>query len=472
MRTPYIWIIFPLVASIVLFLLRRWSRLVTWLGIGIALLLAGLAWQLPVGKTQSLGAWPIALPIRIAEDLTILGRQFILTNSQRPVLMIIYIFIAIWMGGAYVAKVGRLFVPFGLALAGILSAALAVKPFLYAALLIGISAMITVPILSPPGKSVKRGVLRFLSFQVLGMPLILIAGWLLTENPTTVQISTINTAGILAGLGLAIMASVFPFHTWIPLVAEETQPYSAGFVLFTFPTIISLFVVNFLQGNILILEYSSIWSILSFMGILMILLGGSACAFQYHLGRMFGFVAISEIGFFLLSLSLYPEDLLTRGESAIAITLAQIIPRGIAMAIWALSLSTLNDQLKNLNFKQVQGSARKFPLITTSIVLAQFSLAGLPLLAGFPVRLTLWSTLARESSILALLALLGSTGVLVGGIRTLAVLVSGKEINPWKISENRAEAVLLIIGWIILFTIGIFPQILTPIGQAASIFMP
>jgi len=273
--------------------------------------------------------------------------------------------------------------------------------------------------------------------------------------------------------GFAVKLPVFPFHTWIPMVAEESHPYAAGFIFFILPTLVSLFSLAFLRAYVLEIAPPFIWTAIRFMGLVMIVIGGLWCAFQVHLGRMMGFAAVVEIGLFLLAFGLGPGKSEIPGETALSISLAQILPRGIAMAIWALSLAIIQRKRKGLNFKQVQGVIRETPIASFSIILALFSLAGLPLLAGFPIRMALWSALAEQSLSSALFALGGSAAMLLGGVRALSVLVSGQERSGWKISENRFQILLLLLGWMMLFLIGLMPQlILGPLGNMVNIFSP
>jgi NADH-quinone oxidoreductase subunit N len=251
MSAPLLWIVFPGVVAGILYLLRRWKRATHVSGALVALLLAWLAWQLPLGETVSLGRIP-GLPaettLHIGTTLTLLGRRFILTNALRPILIMIYLGVAFWFGGAFVARVNRLFIPLGLAIAALLTATLAVEPFLYAALIIEITILICVPILSPPGKPVGRGVLRFLTLQTMGMPFILLAGWAsggVSSNSTDPAI-ILRVAAFLV-LGFTLFMAIFPFHTWIPMLAEEAHPYSAAFVFFILPTIVAMFGLEFLE---------------------------------------------------------------------------------------------------------------------------------------------------------------------------------------------------------------------------------
>ena len=63
---------------------------------------------------------------------------------------------------------------------------------------------------------------------------------------------------------------------------------------------------------------------------------------------------------------------------------------------------------------------------------------------------------------ITLWALIGCMGLLFGGVRTLAVLVTGDEEVGWQITETRQERVFLAIGVIILLLLGLFPQLFLP----------
>jgi NADH-quinone oxidoreductase subunit N len=473
MSAPTIWIIIPLISAILIYMLQRYERLAVWSGIMIGLLLASIAWLVPFGKMIQISSWSLIPGFQINETLTILGRQLILPDPIRPLLSLIYFSLAFWIGGAYAARAGRLFTPVGFLVAGLLTASLAVRPFLYAALIIQVTAILTIPLLSPPGKPLGRGVLRFLTFQTLAMPLILFSGWLLGRaNPAVSQEAVFIRAALTASIGIVLAASIFPFHTWIPMVAKEAQPYAAGFVFFIIPTIVSLFSLMFVLEFIQPFSMSATWLALRFLGILMVFLGGVFCAFENHLGRMLGFAAVSEIGYFCLALSLGPGSNSPSGNTSVPLVLAQILPRGVALAVWALALSIINQQRQGLSFAQTQGAARHAPFAAASLVLAQFSLAGVPLLAAFPVRLNLWNALAQESIWVALFALAGGAGMLIGAVRALAWLVTGENLPAWKINESQFQLTLLILGWGMLFLLGLFPQLfLPPLNQIALFFV-
>ena len=119
------------------------------------------------------GLWPGFPVFSVDDTVTILGRPFVLDNRARPAMMITYLIIAFWLGGGTAIRTDRQFnVTFSavsLGLGALLTAALAIQPSLFSILLIETLALTIVPILSPPGKPLQQGVIRFLAFQTIGI---------------------------------------------------------------------------------------------------------------------------------------------------------------------------------------------------------------------------------------------------------------------------------------------------------------
>jgi formate hydrogenlyase subunit 3/multisubunit Na+/H+ antiporter MnhD subunit len=211
-------------------------------------------------------------------------------------------------------------------------------------------------------------------------------------------------------------------------------------------------------------EYLDVLEVLRFLGILMVLVGGVWGAFQRHLGRMLGFAMIFETGRTFLVIGI-PEGT--------QLLFALFFPRIMAFGVWALALSKLKEKSGELRFRAVQGLARRFPIVGAGLILAQFSLVGIPVLAGFPIYLTLWEQLTNFGLWVSLGMVLGSAGLMIGGLRSLAVLVMG----PEEISETEdildRETVysngLILIGISAMFVVGLFPQWFLPLLTSISV---
>jgi formate hydrogenlyase subunit 3/multisubunit Na+/H+ antiporter MnhD subunit len=453
MSAPLIWIFFPFLVgafSLLFITQERWAAII---GSGTALILTLAALVVPIDQALGFGSFSL----KISSSFQILGRNLTLDSSHAPLLAILFGVVALWLIGAESAGVARRLSSMGLMMTSLLVASIAVQPFLFAALLIEISVLVAVPLLSPPDQPPSRGVIRFLIYQTLGMPFILIAGWLsagVEASPGDLTLTIQST--LMLGLGFAFLLAVFPLYNWIPLLAEESSPYIVGFLLWLLPTVASIFGMGFLDRYVWLRTSTQVMTALRVAGLLMVVTGGLWSAFQRHIGRMMAFMAVADTGFILLSLSLDPAI-------GLPVVFLLLIPRALALLIWALSLSVLNSDTGSLRFSSVQGLARAYPFVTAGLVLSALSTAGFPLLAGFPPRLALWNNLGSRSLTDSLWFLVGILGLATGAIRTLAVMVMAGEKTDWVSKESWAQRAMLGGGMLALFVLGLFPQALSPI---------
>ena len=447
MSAPLIWIIIPAALAIPAMLIDN-QRILSILGGSLAVLLALIAYFIPIDQALQIGG----LSLKIAPAIDILGRRLILVPADGSLLAILYSLIAMWFYGGEVTGTARRLVPIGLMITALLVASIAVEPFLYAAILIEITVLLAIPLLLSSNQTPGPGVMRFLIYQTLGMPFILFAGWLLAgveASPGDLTLA-VQSATIL-GLGFAFLLAVFPLYTWLPMLAEEVSPYALGFLFWVLPTITIIFGMGFLDRYSWLRTSQQLSQVMSLSGLLMVVTGGLWSAFQRHLGRQMAYAVIAETGFSLLAFSLTPEK-------AVETVFLLIIPRSLALLVWAMSLTRMREHVESMRFGAVKGLARTHPITVAGLVLAHFSVAGFPLLAGFPIRLALWEGLASQSLGTAFWFLTGILGLLTGATRTLAVLVMAPQEAGWEMKESWGSGIMIGLGAIGLFILGIFPQ--------------
>src|SRR4030066_1843971 len=98
MRSPMIWIVLPIGIDALLFNYGRFYRLTIIVGTVVMLFLAGIAWKIPINEILRIGPWSLS----IDNTLMVLGRRFVLDNTARPLLAVIYFLAASWFGGVVV----------------------------------------------------------------------------------------------------------------------------------------------------------------------------------------------------------------------------------------------------------------------------------------------------------------------------------------------------------------------------------
>lgn len=466
MSAPVIWIVIPAALGVLLFFLRYIRPLTRYLGVFVAAWLAILAGLVPIGTVFSLGNGAF----QINASFPILGREFLLRNGDRPLLFLVYLLLTLWVIGAGFSRTNIGFIPFSFVFSALLVAALAVEPFLYAALLIEICVLLAIPFLSPPNQTPGRGIYRFLTLQSLGMPFILLAGWFLAGlEASPGQSDLVLRAGVMIGIGLAFLLSIVPFHSWIPTLAGESEPYVSAFVLFTLPSMVAIFGLGFLDRFVWLREAEVVYQGLRLVGILMIGVGGLWMAVETHLGRMIGHTAIVEIGFGLLAVGIGTRE-------GVILFFWLLIVRMLAAIPWAAAISQLWGQLRGeLSLDSLRGQGHRLPLYSGMVVIGLMSLAGVPMLASFSVRFSLWRTLSGLDPAAAGFALVGSIGVLIGGLRVLhALFIPLTAAQPLDEDQDVLTEPVQprqdnLFNWVLYFVLLIF---LILVGYLPGVYLP
>ncbi len=448
MSAPLIWVVLPLLVAGLLVFLNYKQTLTAWVAAGLCMALAAAAGILNIEAPTLIGS----LTVEIGSTLTILGRKLVITDADRGFLVLLYILGSVWFLGARTARANRLFAPLGLAMIALLIAARGVDPFLYAALLVEMAVLISLPMMSPPGNQVGRGLLRYLIFQTLAIPFILLAGWVIR----TIEVNPTNEglylqAALLLGLGFAIWLAVFPFYTWVPMLTAEIPAYISGFVLSVLTTVVLFYSLDFLNGYAWLRTDEQLPLVLRISGALMIATGGIWTAFQMNLARAFGYAIIMQTGLSLLAISL-------QTEAGLSIFAAAFLPRLLAIWLWAFVLAILAQRGIAQNLQGVNGLFRRSPLLASALAGSWLSLAGLPLLGSFPIRQALLEGLAQQNLSTAIWVLIGSVGLLFSGLRVSVSMVQPAP-HAEKINLSWQEGVLLSTALLVLILIGVFPNL-------------
>lgn len=447
MNAPTLWILFPIFLGLLLLFINN-QRVLSIVGGSLAVILAAIAQFVPLEVALTVGSYSL----KIDSSLTVLGRVLLLQPSEGSLLALIYGAAALWFFGAEASGRATRIVPLGFMIIALMVASIAVEPFLYAALFIEMAILISIPMLTSISRPPGRGVVRFLIYQTLAMPFILLAGWLLAGvEASPGDLALAAQSGAMLGLGFAFLLAIFPLYNWIPLLLEEISPYTVGFLLWILPTMTIIFGAGFLDRYSWLRSSPQLIVALRYLGLLMVVTGGVFAAFQRHLGRIMAYGSIAETGFSLLALSV-------DSRLGIPILFLLIPARALGLAVWSLSLTIIRENVETMRFGAARGVLRVTPLAGAGMVVATLSTAAFPLLAGFPARLALWESLSRVSLSAALWMTIGIVGLLTSAFRSLAVISMADEYTGWRPRENPTQMTMLGLGILGLFLLGLFPQ--------------
>ncbi len=456
MSTPLIWIVFPLAFALLLIITRKKPMLSGILASAFSLLLALAALLFPRDLS-------FLLPdqrLEIASSLELFGRSLEITGEQLTMVGLLYGIVFLWNLGSLLYRPSLWFNILSISITALWVATLSVNPFLYAAVLIELIALLSVPLLSPRGVRTEQGVLRYLVFQTLALPLILLTGWMLagigsapSANPLIVR------SAMLVLFGFALWIGAFPFHSWIPMISEKSHPWVVSLLLALTQNALSVFLLHFLDQYAWLRNLPVTFSGLRWIGAIMIAIAGLFSAVQTNLGKSFGYLVLFETGYSLLAIGLAQ----TGGLNYLAML---IVPRLLSYAMLSLALSALwqNKGAHALNYEVQEGLFKSRPLVSAGILIGFFSLLGLPLLPIFPHKQMLWLLTAEANPRLLLGILVGSLGVLVSAARLTRLFsreqTTGAAVQP--VREKTGLIVLMLIILLLMAVMGASTQFLSP----------
>lgn len=412
MNAPMVWIFFPIILAALLFAFRKWPMWVNLLGTGLSVLLALLALIIPVNLIAEPGLVQFFLP----GEWTILGRVFSVSQLDMPFISFMYLMVGIWFVLSWKSNQRTHFIPLGLGVTAVLIAALAVKPFIYGALLIEAAVLGCMLMLIEKPKPVGRGAIRFLILQSLGMPFILLAGWFLASGEITpINQTQLNLSVVLLVLGFAFWIGLFPLHTWMHMIAEETDPKVVGFIFSILPLPVIFFLMSFMNSYAWLREYPLLYPVLRWLGSFMVLFAGIWLFFQKQLKASLGYLVIALNGLAFLSLGI-------KGINGIILLTYFFLPRFLSLLLFVIAIVCL-EEIKNQNESEILAGLPSWtPFIAWSLILAYFSFCGLPFFSGFPFVQMMVKELVNLSYLSLIMFLIGMLLLFLNGLRILMLV--------------------------------------------------
>ena len=264
-------------------------------------------------------------------------------------------------------------------------------------------------------------------------------------------------------VGLAFKISAVPFHMWAPDVYEGS-PTSVTLFFTMVPKITALSVfIRFLY-----VPFSNLieqWQmILIFLSIASMLFGAVAAIGQTNLKRLVAYSSIGHVGYALAGLATGTNDGIQ--SSVIYITIYVLMNLGLFSCL--LMMKRNNEYYENID--DLSGLSKNHPMLSLSLLIILFSLAGIPPLAGFFAKFYVFKTVIEQSMyFLAVVGLLSTVIAAFYYLRLIKIMYFDEEKEKYDTNHSIWLKFSLTASTLLILIYFIFPSQLIEVVSKINI---
>ena len=270
------------------------------------------------------------------------------------------------------------------------------------------------------------------------------------ELNSTNYVLTFGIVFILVGLAFKI--SAVPFHMWAPDVYEGS-PTSVTLFFTMVPKIAALTVfIRFLY--VPFLNLIDQWQmIIIFLSIASMLFGAVAAIGQTNIKRLIAYSSIGHIGYTLAGLATGSNEGI---QSSIIYIIIYVI-MNLAFFSCLLMLKRNNQYFEDI--EDLSGLSKNHPLLSLSMLVILFSLAGIPPLAGFFAKFYIFTAVLEQSMyFLAIVGLLSTVIAAFYYLRIIKIIYFDKEKEKYDSDHSLWLKFSLIFSTILILLYFISPS--------------
>ena len=264
-------------------------------------------------------------------------------------------------------------------------------------------------------------------------------------------------------VGLAFKISAVPFHMWAPDVYEGS-PTSVTLFFTMVPKIAALTVfIRFLY--VPFLNLIDQWQmIIIFLSIASMLFGAIAAIGQTNIKRLVAYSSIGHIGYTLAGLATVSNE----GIQSSIIYISIYVIMNLALFSCLLMLKR-NDQYYE-DIDDLSGLSKNHPLLSLSLLVILFSLAGIPPLAGFFAKFYIFKAVIEQSMyFLAIVGLLSTVIAAFYYLRIIKIIYFDKEKEKYDEDHSLWLKFSLTFSTILILLYFIFPSQLIDVVSRINI---
>jgi NADH-quinone oxidoreductase subunit M len=288
----------------------------------------------------------------------------------------------------------------------------------------------------------------------------------LAANPIAETLQN-NYAGLLL-LGLGILVSLWPLHTWAPL-GYGAAPSSAAMLhagvlkKFGLYTLVQV-ALPLLPSGLAHWSHPLAW--LAVVGNILVV--GLITIAQRDLKQMIGYSSVMHMGYAFLGIA-------TASVLGLGGVVLLMVAHGLSVALLFLLATSIYHRTHTFTMEDMGGLAQKAPVLAAFFVAATLASIGLPGFANFWGELTIFVALWQFSPLITALAVAGVVISAVYGLRSAAKVFFGAPTEAFaKVAAAHppvdlvwSEKVPALILLAALFFVGFWPKSLSTSIDAA-----
>lgn len=276
--------------------------------------------------------------------------------------------------------------------------------------------------------------------------------------------------GLLVGLvlvtaGLGFKVAAVPFHMWTPDVYEGSPTPITAFIAVAskaagFALLLRLFGTAFLPA-------AESWQpLFAILAALTMTLGNLVAIQQRNIKRLLAYSSISQVGYVLMGVAAISQF----SASAIIFHLVGYAVTNLAAFLAVIVYQNLTGQEE---IEQYAGAAQRVPFVAFGLTVALFSLAGMPLFAGFTTKFYLFTAVASQGYLwLVALAITNSLISLYYYLKVVRQMYVSAPPEPLRLPVPGLATGTLAVLVILVFLVGIYPAPLVALINVATSVLP
>ena len=264
-------------------------------------------------------------------------------------------------------------------------------------------------------------------------------------------------------VGLAFKISAVPFHMWAPDVYEGS-PTSVTLFFTMVPKIAALTVfIRFLY--IPFLNLIDQWQmIIIFLSIASMLFGAIAAIGQTNIKRLVAYSSIGHIGYTLAGLATGSNEGI---QSSIVYMSIYVV---MNLALFSCLLMLKRGETYYEDIEDLAGLSKNHPLLSLSLLVILFSLAGIPPLAGFFAKFYIFTAVLEQSMyFLAIVGLLSTVVAAFYYLRIIKIMYFDKEKEKYETEHSLWLKFSLTLSTILILLYFISPSQLIEVVSRINI---